>query len=96
LSVTAEAYPVRYVWNFGEGGERTTTDAGRAWSRKRPGSIAHFYETKGSYEVGVQVIYEARWRAGNGAWNALGYFSNLDSRLYRVREVRAYLTDTDD
>jgi len=96
FSVSAEAYPVRYVWNFGEGGERTTTDAGRAWSRKRPGSIAHFYETKGSYEVSVQVIYEARWRAGNGAWNALGYFSNLDSRLYRVREVRAYLTDSDD
>lgn len=96
LSVTAEAHPVRYVWAFGEGAGRSTSHSGRAWSRRRAGNISHLYETKGTYEVSTQVIYEVRWRAGGGGWNDLGYFSNSDGRSYRVREVRAYLTNPDD
>lgn len=90
--VTAEARPIRYGWSFGEGARRTTGHIGRAWSRRAPGSISHLYETRGRYSVGVDVIWEARWRVGSGAWMHLGYFSNSTERGYPVRQMVARLT----
>jgi hypothetical protein len=92
LSVTAEAHPIRYMWRFGDGGERATDHAGRRWTRRRPGNIAHMYETRGRYAVEVEVLWEARWRIGSGGWLPLGYFSNTDSDTHPVREVRSALT----
>jgi hypothetical protein len=91
LVVTAEARPVQYLWKFGDGGEITTRRAGRRWTRHRPGNIAHLYETKGRYDVTLEVIWQARWRANGSAWQPLGYFSNSDSDSYPVREMRAML-----
>jgi PKD domain len=92
LSVTAEAHPIQYVWRFGDGAERRTGHPGRRWTRRRPGNIAHMYETRGRYTVEVEVVWEARWRIGGGAWMPLGYFTNSDSSRYPVREVRSALT----
>ena len=92
LVVTAEAHPVRYTWSFGEGRSRSTPHSGRAWSKRRPGNVPHMYERRGRYRVGVAVLWEARWKLGAGAWEHLGYFSNEDSRLYRVRQMVAMLT----
>jgi hypothetical protein len=92
LSVTAEAFPIRYIWDFGDGSRKSTTHAGRPWTRKRPGNVGHMYEVKGSYDVGVEVVWQARWRTGGGAWQPLGYFITADSHAYRVREVRPGLT----
>lgn len=89
--VTAEARPVEFVWDFGDGGEKVTSHSGRRWSPRRAGSIAHLYETKGRYGLTIDVIWEARWRVGGGSWQSLGYFSNSDARLYPVREVVAAL-----
>ncbi len=80
LTVTAEARPVQYVWSFGDGPEEVTLHPGREWRRGRPGNIAHVYETHGDYDISVEVIWEARWRIGSGAWRSLGYFSNSDAR----------------
>ena len=87
IVVTAEAWPVQYVWTFGDGTDRATNGPGRRWTRKRPGTIAHTYEKDRRYRVLVEVIWEARWRFGAGPWRHLGYFSNSDSRGYRVREI---------
>lgn len=87
LSVTAEASPIRYIWDFGEGRGRATDHIGRPWSRKRPGNIGHMYEVKGRYDLAVEVIWQARWRSNGGAWQPLGYFVTSGSRPYRVREV---------
>jgi hypothetical protein len=92
ISVTAEAHPVQYAWRFGDGGKQTTAHPGRRWTRRRAGNIAHMYETRGRYTVEVDVIWEARWRIGAGAWMPLGYFSNSDSDRYPVRQVRSALT----
>ena len=92
LSVTAEAHPIQYVWRFGDGAERTTAYPGRAWTRRKPGNIAHMYETRGRYTVEVEVVWEARWRIGGGDWMPLGYFTNSDSDRYPVRQVRSALT----
>lgn len=87
LTVTAQARPAQFVWRFGDGSEKVTRKSGRRWRARRPGNIAHTYERRRRYRIGVEVIWEARWRLGGGAWRPLGYFSNSDSRAYRVRQI---------
>jgi hypothetical protein len=91
LTVTAEARPVQYVWDFGDGDDHVTTHHGRRWTRRRPGNVEHTYETSDRYRVGVEVIWQARWRIGGGEWRHLGYFTNSDERPYRVRQIIAML-----
>lgn len=91
ISVVAEARPVQFVWNFGDGEDKVTSDSGRPWNPRQAGSIAHMYEIRGRYEVEVEVVWEARWRLGSGAWQSLGYFSNSDAIDYPVRQVVALL-----
>jgi hypothetical protein len=91
MTVTAQARPVQFVWAFGDGAEKVTRRSGRRWRARRPGNIGHLYETRGRYRTTVEVIWEARWRIGGGAWRPLGYFSNADARRYRVRQVIAVL-----
>jgi hypothetical protein len=91
ITVTAEARPVTYLWNFGDGHERTTAHPGRPWTSTRDGNVGHLYETKGRYEVAVEVVWAARWRVNAGPWRDLGYFSTSDSVGYPVREMIAVL-----
>jgi hypothetical protein len=94
LTVRAEARPVQYVWDFGDGNDKVTKSSGRAWKRGRNGNIAHTYETKDRYTVEVEVVWEARWRVDGGQWNSLGYFSNTASDRYPVRQVVSVLVDS--
>lgn len=89
--VTAEARPIEYSWDFDDGSRKTTSNSGRPWTRRRAGNIAHLYETRGSYGVSVDVIWEARWRLGAGEWRFLGYFTTSDAIDYPVRQVVALL-----
>ena len=91
LNVTAEAHPVQFVWDFGDGKDLVSNDSGRPWAPGRPGSISHTYETKGSYRLSIEVIWQARWRVNGGPWTSLGHFSNSDSRPYRVQGMVAVL-----
>ena len=91
LIVTAEARPVQYRWSFGDGSEKVTEHSGRAWTERVPGDISHTYQTRGAYDLEVEVIWESRWRIGGGAWQHLGYFSNSDTATYPVREMVALL-----
>lgn len=94
MTVTALAEPVEFRWDFGDGSGRTTSHAGRAWTRKRDGNIGHVYERRGPRAIGVEVVWQARWRIDGGGWRHLGYFSNHDSRSYRVRQMVAMLSRT--
>lgn len=91
LTVTAQARPVQFIWDFGDGSDLVTRGSGRGWTKARPGNIKHTYEGKDRYTVGVEVVWEARWRLGRGAWRSLGYFSNSDTRPYRVRSLISVL-----
>ena len=95
LTVTAEARPIQYVWNFGDGHEEVTTEPGRPWTEDSAGSIAHLYETKGDYDLGVEIIWRARWRADDGEWQQLGEFSSSSSEPYPVKEVVSVLVSTE-
>ena len=90
-TVTAVADPVQYLWDFGDGGDRLTESSGTSWSPRRRGSIGHVFQASGRFDLDVEVIWQARWRSGGGAWQPLGYFSTSDSRPYAVREVLAWL-----
>lgn len=87
VTVTAEARPVQFVWNYGDGNDHATRGPGRPWTKKRPGTIKHTYEGRGRYSLEVEVIWHARWRMSLGPWRSLGYFSNSASRTYRVRSM---------
>lgn len=91
LTVTAEARPVRYQWDFDDGTTRSTQHGGRPWTRGRDGNVGHVYEAKGRYEPGVTVLWAARWRVNGGPWADLGYFSTAGSAEYPVREMIAVL-----
>lgn len=66
LTVIAQARPVQYVWDFGDGATAVTSHPGRPWSPQQPGDIAHLYEVRGAYSVGVEVIWSARWQVTGG------------------------------
>lgn len=87
LTVVAEARPRQYVWKFGDGTERVTTDTGTPWRPGRPGSIGHLYEVRGRRRVTVEAIWEARWRSDGGPWQSLGFFTTTGRRNYPVRQV---------
>jgi PKD domain len=95
ITVIAEASPAQYLWTFGDGDDLVTTTSGRPWTRDLPGNIDHTYETRGRYELSVEVIYRARWRLDGGPWQSLGFFSTTDSRTYPVRQVVAVLVEPD-
>lgn len=90
-AVTAVAAPAEFLWDFGDGGTRSTQGAGKAWRPHRTGSIGHMYQTAGRYDLSVEILWQARWRVGTGPWQALGTFSTADSRPYPVREIIAWL-----
>lgn len=92
LGVTAEARPVQYVWDFGDGDEEVTDHAGRRWSPELEGNVSHLYESRGRYDLRVEVVWQARWRIGRGEWRHLGYFSNSDTTSYPVRQIVPVLT----
>ncbi|HZJ50922.1 MAG TPA: hypothetical protein VFF07_08740, partial [Actinomycetota bacterium] len=87
LTVIAQARPVQYVWDFGDGATAVTSHPGRPWSPQQPGDIAHLYEVRGAYAVGVEVIWSARWQVAGGPWVDLGFFSTSGSQPYAVRQV---------
>lgn len=92
MVVTAYAEAERFTWDFGEGARTTTRHVGRPWTRKRDGSIGHLYETRGTYDLRLEVLWRASWRINGGAWRHLGYFSTGDERPYPVRQMVAMLT----
>jgi hypothetical protein len=91
LTVIAQARPVQYVWDFGDGTTLVTDHPGRPWTLDQPGNIAHLYESRGTYSVGVEIIWNARWQIAGGPWTDLGFFSTSGSRPYPVRQIVARL-----
>ena len=93
LTVTAQAVPSQFVWNFGDGDELVTTSPGAPWNRSTSGRVKHMYETKGIYDISVEVIWEASYSVNGGAWTSIGSFSPSDSRRYAVQEMVAVLVE---
>lgn len=88
--LVVEARPVLYRWDMGEEPEAV-------YSSPSPGSedqpaASHVYETKGDYEVTMQVVWEGSYEfTGFGVSNSgsLGSVTVNSSRDYHVAEARA-------
>jgi hypothetical protein len=89
LTVYAQARPVRYRWDFGDDTTTSTSTPGRPWPNG--GGFGHTYQTRGTYEVTVTVVWQARWRMGDSAWRRLGSFTTGSSTTYPVRQMVALL-----
>jgi hypothetical protein len=90
--VEAEARPIRYRWDFGDGTTRTTEHSGRPWTPRGSGNISHTYERRDRYELSVEALWSARYRINGGAWQPLGLFTTSEAREYPVRQIIAVLT----
>jgi len=51
------------------------------------GDVAHLWETKGNYTLGVDYNWFARWRVDSGPWNVLAVPATQWSAPYQVDEV---------
>lgn len=69
--VTVRATPVSYVYDYGDGTVRETTDPGHALpagSWDVPTSTSHQYKRPGRASIVVTTVYSGQYKVGNGAW----------------------------
>ena len=65
-SVDVEAQPTRYVWHHGDGTSAATSTPGAPYPSKQ---VTHAYtDAHRTVLASVDVVYSARFRVGNGAW----------------------------
>lgn len=86
--LVVEAKPVLYRWDMGEGSIYSSPSPG---SEDQP-AANHVYETKGDYEVTMEVVWEGTYEfSGFGVSNtgSLGSVTVTRSREYHVAEARA-------
>lgn len=94
--VDVKARPVKYVWEFGDGAEKTTSSPGRPYPRRSP--VTHVYERSSAaygrgYPVTVTVVLKVRWRVDGGGWRPLPSISRLGELRYFVAESQAVNSD---
>lgn len=93
-SITAEASPISYVWNFGDGTSATSASPG---SSSGP-AATHTYTEAGTYNVSVSVEYSGTFvyaGAGGTGTEPLGdYYSGPFTVAYVVQQVRSELVPT--
>lgn len=93
-SITAEASPISYVWNFGDGTSATSASPG---SSSGP-AATHTYTEAGTYNVSVSVEYSGTFvyaGAGGTGTEPLGdYYSRPVTVAYIVQQVRSELAPT--
>ena len=93
-TITTDAFPIAYVWRFGDGTTATSTIAG---SPTVP-SATHTYTRPGSYEVSVSVEYTGSFSfagpGGSGTEPLGDYSSRPFQAMYTVQQVRSVLVPT--
>jgi len=67
-SVTIEATPASYGWDFGDGTTTTATSPGRAYPDH---DVFHVYASTGTVAASVATTYAGRFRIGNGTWQPI-------------------------
>jgi len=68
-SVDVEATPSSFTWHYGDGSSSTTSTPGAPYPAK---DITHEYvDAHTTVSASVDVTYTARFRVGNGAWQAI-------------------------
>jgi len=82
--------PHRYHWNFGDGTQKTFSEAGRTWAawglrQFQPTPTSHVYQRPGSYQLSVRVEYRAEFRFVGESWQRLSGTVSSTSQTSRLR-----------
>ncbi|MCY4638775.1 MAG: hypothetical protein OXC94_00325 [Chloroflexi bacterium] len=96
--VAVELTAVRYAWSWGDGSALTTASRGLPFPQRSP--IRHTYERSslregGSYPVGLQVTWEARYSDNGRPWLPLDPIVSSHQRSYPVRQLQSVLTTSE-
>ena len=68
-SVDVEAHPTSFTWHYGDGTSTTTSTPGAPYPSK---DVTHSYtDAHTTVQASVDVTYTARFRVGNGGWQAI-------------------------
>jgi len=95
---TIQVVPVNFIYNYGNGETYTTNTAGAAgayWNSERDDyeetPTSHKFVESGNFHSYVTVVYQARYRFGEGAWRPIGQTQlQSDSMLIRLWEVEVH------
>jgi hypothetical protein len=67
-AVVLRAVPVSYRWRFGDGGQQTSTDAGRPYPDQ---TVWHVFTEPGGSWAAVDVTFRGEYRVDGGPWIAI-------------------------
>lgn len=85
-TVTIEARPVRYAWDFGDGARLVTAEPGRPYPDL---DVSHRYPRPGRFRLALTTSFVGRFRAGDGPWRPIPGQLLLDSAPQPLRVVEA-------
>ncbi len=90
-TITTDAFPISYEWNFGDGASAVSKTAGSASAP----AVTHTYSNAGTYKVSVLVEYTGTFNyagpGGSGTQSLGDYESGPFSFSYTVQQVRSVL-----
>ena len=90
-TITTDAVPISYDWNFGDGASAVSKTAGSA----SVPAVTHIYGEAGTYKVSVLVEYTGTFNyagpGGSGTQSLGDYESGPFSFTYTVQQVRSVL-----
>ncbi len=95
VTVEVEVAPSAYRWTFGDGSSLITTSLGQPYPAES--NIQHVYEQSslaagGTFLVGVDATFEARYRVNGGPWQPLEPISRSFTTDYPVQQLQSVLT----
>lgn len=75
-AVRVRATPLRFLWTYGDGSTRTTTDPGAPYPALR---TAHTYRRPGTRSLGLSTTYSGEYSVAGGAWQAIDGLATVQS-----------------
>lgn len=95
ITIEVEITPSSYRWTFGDGATLETLSLGQRYPT--PSDITHTYERSsldagGTFEVQLDITFDARYRVNGGAWLPLAPVVQSYTRAYPVQQLQSVLT----
>ena len=97
ITIDVEITPTSYGWSFGDGASLQTVSLGRPYPQES--DLRHTYEQSslgagGTFEVQVDITFDARYRVNGGAWLPLDPVVQSFTRDYAVQQLQSVLTSS--
>lgn len=95
ILIEVEITPIGYRWTFGDGADLQTLSLGSAYPEES--DLQHIYEQSslvagGTYEVELEITFEARYRVNGRLWQPLDPVTQSYVREYPVQQLQSVLT----